>query len=1700
MSDSPTAEFQGAHYSQIQNALPAWIKNTSLERVRALQTMRLRSIAPTPKLKTAIAEHWSNQNTLDQAFRDLNDVQAFAEPLLKSALAHYGEVDVRNTFLRLYTKAELAWWVYDSSDAVVSRTVSLLDAALHNFAASDSFVDHAFLSAADARGQRDILHLRHRTTHALLTADTFKTLCRNLDIGARYQAQLKDALGFNNAAQARSLRDNTLRSQKSAMTVAAHIALLHGDVQADAHKAVLQQVEGSADVRLDGRPLGAYTLRLMNTALSGIILFSSSPDSAMPLGRLLAYVPQDPEHPLKEYPSPIAFIQELTRQLRDRDQYQRFFSQFVAHSERGYFFANLNARLSKVRWHQKAPTDPGPTWKDTPVTQPNLQFRLLPIEDDYQNRSGNSAENDLWHYQFRITLNKLLNDAREIAVSTALADRHARWAWWDNLEKILSDILNAALLVATPFVPLLGELVLAYSAYQLADEVFEGIVDWAEGQRLEATEHLIGVVDSTLQLALFGAAGALGKTARLKLSPFVEGLKPVQMSDGRTRLWNPDLTPYALKNLELPADAQPDALGLHEHQGKRVLALADQHVEVRASLDDTHRIQHPTRADAYHPTVMFNGHGAFVHEAEQPRLWDSHTLMRRLGPRTKPFSDAELQQVRDISGTDEDQLRGVYVHNRPPPPLLEASLKRHEAYHTAKSAAGTLRTGTPLPEDPSSAWFEQTVTELPGWPDTSALQVFIRADLSGDSRTYSKPGASPTATLKISLGDVMSGRLPDRVLGFLDEDAIRTLLGREVPRADRVQALRDQLADYVHTQTDDIAQYVHQINQQSGDPQIRLLQRQVPGLDPALAQAVLGSASRTERQALSEERLPLRLRNQAEEVNFTQQANQAYAGFYPDWPLSVDTERLAINTLKLHSDAFGDVHLQVRELTPDGPLRCEAGPADAAVTRILVRKNSLGYELFDQTHQRLHGLQSFYESLLHAVKVPGHTPGQGAALKRWLMAKLESLGERRRVLAQQPIRTTADTQTSRLLQGPGASRPGCLPQAPEATHHRQTLELLFPWMNEDRLQHYIESIGPRQMRTVVNRLTLEKAHLQTTLEHWKRSANGHAKNSRAYRQERASRHHVADVLYRCWEDRMTVHSDPWGNAQGGAELDLRGILLPDTLPELTAGFEHVTSLTIAENRFGAVHEHFLKAFPALRSLDLGYNDLPWVPEAVGDMRKLRYLNLRDNHIQMNGQGLQRLANLRRLENLQLQNNPLGATPDISRMPDLRDLLLNQTQITTWPTGVFAQPRNRQFVLDLRGNPIEQVPEFAPGTPQAQIIARTRLDRSALSLDQRERYEGYRLAAGLDPNRTYDPKGDSAYWLHAMDSQLQEHSKALWNALEQEHGSQGLFEVLKSLEREESVQTQEDRLRLTANRQELTQRVWQLILAASVDGELRERLFKMSSFPGLCADGGAQIFNEMGVEVLASEAQRYSFTDEERAGRLVTLARGRARMKLLAEVIQEDVARRLRPIAEGGLGQRLRSDVRDGEPGPVDEVEIYLAYQTSLATRLDLPWLSDHMLYRLTADVPPERIEEAYQTVMDMGEGDGLVNQMLLEHYWEQYLRERHDSVYRDNEQRTGEQFAKIDELQQLQAEWARSQGLEPAQKETLRQSLKRLVDELEVPESVVFSGNEMTDDFYNRLLNDLGYREKEWMRHLTREALAKASGLSNRQLVETSHL
>ncbi|WP_320404197.1 MULTISPECIES: DUF6543 domain-containing protein [Pseudomonas] len=64
----------------------------------------------------------------------MQDVKAFATPLLEQALkANFGlELDVEATYLRLCIALNIPWFPIRSG-ATRTWTVSLLDAALHNF-------------------------------------------------------------------------------------------------------------------------------------------------------------------------------------------------------------------------------------------------------------------------------------------------------------------------------------------------------------------------------------------------------------------------------------------------------------------------------------------------------------------------------------------------------------------------------------------------------------------------------------------------------------------------------------------------------------------------------------------------------------------------------------------------------------------------------------------------------------------------------------------------------------------------------------------------------------------------------------------------------------------------------------------------------------------------------------------------------------------------------------------------------------------------------------------------------------------------------------------------------------------------------------------------------------------------------------------------------------------------------------------------------------------------------------------------------------------------------------------------------------------------------------------------------------------------------------------------------------------------------
>lgn len=1539
-----TPAAQSIHHERVSKAIPNYLRETSPARVSALKDVTVkvpdwhRNATPVARqhLKNAVSRQWAAQNDIDQTLRDLQDIRAFAKPLLQEVLKnHYGiEDDVEETWLRLYAPANTSWWVIDVTHGTTSRTLSLLDAALHNFSSEEGYTDDSeFISRPDARGHFSVKPLKQK-----LSIPEFMGLCRELDLGARYQKHLNRILFPTHHVAINVLRRKIILSQKSALNAAAHMALIKQDIDQSAYDVVQGMLDDRPQLQWNGQPIDYYNLTMMDTRLSGILLICADPATASAAVPVIAYVPHDPQHPLKQYPSSLAFMDELTRQLREGgpgNSYQQFFSQFVPQQQRGHFFAGLNARLSTITWQPVASGSSLPTWRETAASRPNLQFAVSNIKDDPEA----PLNIDLWTYRYRQTLNKILNDAREIAISTEYVDRMARWAWWDNLEKILSDILNVALLVATPLVPGLGTLMMAYTAYQLTEEVVEGVVDLAEGHLAEAGEQIIGVLESVVQLGTFAAAGAVGNVARAKLSPFFEGLKPVQLANGESRLWNPDLSPYQRSDVALAADARPDAQGLHQHQGRRILPLDNQHFDVvEDSVTGQQRIRHPRRADAYAPTLRHNGQGAWVCETENPRDWEGTTLMRRLGHSTEGFSDEQLEEIRQISGSTEDELRRMHVESAAPPVLLTDTLQR-----------------------------------------------------------LASPVIEPAA-------------LPAEIAPLFSE---------------------------------------------------------FPELPANVAEEIIAGASDSERQRIDEhKRLPLRQKTQARELQFETQAVRAAQGLYPDAPITADTERLVLGTLRFNTDTFGDLRLEVRQGAFNGELRCSVGPEDASKVRVLIRDDAGQYQVRDGEDQPIHNADDFFEAVLQATQENGRTalgykPGDGEMLRQWVMVKSEPPRVRRTVLATPPLRAVAEQETMLLVRGGGLSKAGM------TLHER--IQDLHPHFSEVEVDTFANALIERgEPLQAIEQQENDLLELRQILNHWEAvQAPGWGPDAEGFLNGGGQR--IAKRLIKCFKRKGTDlgrRTDP-----SCYSLDLSGDFMPMDLdrwwsrrPELQKFLDKVSHLKLDNTRFSARANGLLSNFPNLRELSASRCELTRLPD-LANMQRLERLRLSDNEIVLDDPAVAQLKDLTYLEILRLDENPLGRLIDISRMPRLKVVGLRDTVITTWPKGTLSKPRPRGFLLDLRDNPIELIPEVVPGSPDAWVVARTRLDVGNLSEPNQVRYQAIRRSMNLPPEPVVVSSSQVDRFVSSRSSTDQWNEVPGWGVNRANHWADLVDEPRAERFLNVLLDTQ-----LSADyraggpaRDQLTQRVWRTLDAVYVDSALREQLFTMAIAPVDCADAGAQLFNQMGIQVLVSEAYSYAIDNAELERQLVALAKGSARLSQVNDIARADVAS------------------RGGNP---DDVEVYLAYQTGLAQRLGLPWQSEGMLFRPVSGVTEAMIDQAYDTVLSLGEGDGLVDRMLDQDFWQRHLRTRYSLQMDNNVQRYQWLFDQLETLRTTQREW--TEATSDSQRAELRARLRALMNDLPVPDTVVFADEPLSDATFDRLLVDLGDDEKTLSRRLTREAMKRA--------------
>jgi Leucine-rich repeat (LRR) protein len=1272
--DIPETFRSDAHYQHLMNVIPPWLRQTTPQRRQALANIkpalpsliRNASKAQRAELGRLMTLQTVSQNRVDQALANLLNPAAFAEPLLTGALkTRFGlEADVGKVFLRLYIPAHMPW-LRLKSGAARTWTVSLLDAALHNFESAETEADafepaSTYITAPSATGQFTTLP----QILAKMPITAFTRLCRELDIGERYKSYLADNLGISNPVAAAILQLKIRESHKNALTAALQMAHMQHLLSSDVHQPILRLLSNG-----HGQSWRCHELTIINARLTGIVLFAPELERAHEAVRVVAYIPDDPEHPIKQYPSSAAFAEELSQRLRLPD-YQQFFSRFINHEDRGYFFAELNNRLAPITWQPVPPGDPRPTWRENPNLRPNLQMAVTPIRGD------------LWVHLYQRKLDKIINDARVIAVSTATVDRKARWALWDSFTEIASALLNIAAFIALPFVPFLGELMLAYTAYQLLDDTFEGVVDWAEGLTKEAFEQFMGMVESAVQLGTFAAGGTIAASEFRAALPrefvhFIDRFNAVKRPNGETRYWKPDLAPYEQTGA-IPSDMKPDAMGLHAHQGKSMLTLDNRHYSVtKDPLTGRHRIQHPTRPEAYQPALRHNGTGAWHTELEQPLTWDQATLLRRIGPDMQRFSPSERERILTISGCHENALRKMHVDAEQLPPLLADTLKRFTIdrdLQTFTEQIGSDRAEHYLKADPLMQL--ELLCDYGDWPADKGLRL---VDATGE--TLWERGVGNRVVVQINPAQLDDGDLINTLLQHLDHTDARSV--------------RRRLATLATTQRETLFNQRYRKTEQGARPLVQRMIDSEPGLPTSLAEALLDSASAAEREQLERGTLSKRLTELAQEANLQVRVTRAYEGLdLYSMRNHLDTDRLALHTLERLPGWSGQLRLEIRQYTHTGPLIDSIGEPDAPGRKVLVLTNEGGYQAYDEAGEQLNSIHSLYSSLLQALPDSERIAlniniGEGERLKQLIRTHALTREALRALLVQRPnLKPAYDPAVMRLLGG-GDGYHRMPTNTPSLQSH---IYRLFPHLNAEELSAFAARLqaNPSGPRAELQRLFYQHSQLFEQLSAWRDEIPLYVPGTRTrlsveqLASQRHARRQMIARLLDCWRRQATYDS-----TQGEPVSFEFSRPVVGELPKLNVDFSQVRSVTLDSHRATQGVNDFLKGFSGLNRLALRNFELGQLPDAIAQWPQLETLILSDCAVTLTEQSRATLSALNQLSMLDLYKNPLGMCPSLENMPNLNYVDLSSTGITHIPDGLVNHPSIETAIFN--DNQITELP-------------------------------------------------------------------------------------------------------------------------------------------------------------------------------------------------------------------------------------------------------------------------------------------------------------------------------------------------------------------------------------------------------------------------
>ncbi|MGN2435511.1 NEL-type E3 ubiquitin ligase domain-containing protein [Pseudomonas syringae] len=1611
---------------QAEPATHAALRKASAVAPQWLASARESSPEQVAALQRLYAEHRDNEQKVRPTLDRLSTLEDFARPLLTAAIKErFGlDVDVDRTWLFHAGRAKVDQsFISASKDpmtqaniALRAATQSLLKAALQNFEAwetasramdSDSGIKAAVFCAYE------IIGMQMTGKSVPISPTGFAALCRELDLGGKYQTHLESA--FSTPATpgetADRIRDNFIQLESSSIRLQLQIATLKGLISQPLHDAVLEIVAGKRNVQLDNLPVKCSVLRLWDVELNGIVVFGKDREVATQVERIVVYIPDDPIAPLKEYDSAEAFLSSL----RDRmfvDGYLNFFQRFIPARHQSALYGKLLERLHpKVK---KGGFFEGQWLEQEADRNARLDLRETPL--------GGVLLDNL-HDRKRAALR---DDALFNGVPTAAEDQKT----FDERVQYFKDTAFNVLNIAAFVVPVLGEIMLAVTAAQLIHEVYDGAQSWAHGERQQAFAYLFDVVENIALMSALGAAAKGGPGfAAVQVPEFVSRLKPVELPDGATRLWKPDLSPFA-HDIVLPKGLQPDELGLYNWQGKQWLPVDGQTYSVKpAATDGDYLIEHPTRTNSYQPALRHNGAGAWLHELDRPLEMEGLTLFRRLGYSSEAFSDVTALRILRVSDTTESVMRRALHEQQPAPALLEDTARRFNLDQQIdrvieQMEAGDIHADASLQLD--------LLSQEPAWPGNRAL---LLVDGDGNTLGTFPPArqAAPDNVLRIRADQPDALR---QALEGLSNNEIRALLNEEfgagqLGMSPRLTTLRTRLVASARRSRAWLFESRYRtlkIGDVDGTP---TLQNAFGGLPPMVAQELASHASPAERvQLVKDHRVPLRMAEEATAYLQKTRLARAYEGLYLTSVSSADSECLALHSLEALPQWPAQVRLEVRNRYFSGALIDSIGPQDAPIRKVLISDGSR-YEVRDADDQHLHGLDDLYASVLHALPDAQRSQfgfphaDQGQDLKRLVQEnplprqKLAPLLKMQAIKpgSRSPMRL-ADGRLGYPLSGRGRVDWHMTDESLLDKIRTLELEDAFPEDILDRLRH--TGWDNRAIDERLNTLLGEQLDLRASLIVWTDEVTTFPQMSQAHVD---SRERISEAIWSHW--RLNNLPEIGRTLE---PLRLQYVSLTDfprQLPDFfcrQVRYLHLSRVTGTASDL----DQLLRRMTDLNSLEMSGHVIPLtqLPEALLELRALRSLRLNDQGLLLEQQHIDFLSRIPTLERLELDGNRIGAINDLTGLNHtaLNWLSLSNAGLSEWPTWVDEMIPSPLKTLLLEGNLITDLPENILANPFSQhshteiSLLNNPLSEATIRSAQMSERHGRAFTfdmdlppelSGMDWTESRDSDGSISDYMPSDESRsstpelvtvepwleeshpMSAERRQIWEQLEAGEHTRNLLELIGSLRLSADY-------RNMASRSALQERVWTVLATANQDPQLCMTLNAIADEPlrllhdnDTCPDGIVVEFNQMEVLVFTRQSLQ-NVVQEQRGNMLYQLT---VRLYRLSEL---DAAAR-------------------EQAGDRDEAEVRLAYRMHWASALDLPVPPGNMLFEVHARIRPGELDTALLRVQTGEQGEPFLRYAAQQDFWVSYLRENHagrfdalERIYRTELTRLTDEFEQRD--------------------------------------------------------------------------------------------